>query len=1408
MQAFRFFILALAITLVFVNIEAKQCGDEQINNCQTCGKFEGLDSCGTCEDNYFLVMDNLLCLPCNDSLYGQVGCKGNCDASDYKTSSHAFCDECIDGYYSINGFCFSCNDGSPGCKECTYESEGESTSKEFKCKKCLSNEYKLENYECKKCDDLKPISYCSKCHFEGEEQNAVCDICQYNYYLNSEKTCSLCYDIDIDGGLCHICSDNETDYDSGYCYCWSGYEKIDNHTCFKCADNCANCEYNKEKNTTQCKYCYNGYGLDKSEGKCLKCEEGCSSCYVNEQKKTICTECYSGKLIPGESKCLVCPNACDECEYNATTSKSVCTKCYYQYALNPTNKECVYCGDLEDTGTGCERCIYNSTTKHYQCLSCDSYYPYYHYVYVSNIYKCFSNENSSQIGLYGCLHAMYNEASKKYECLNCKSGFIPVITDKSCIPQDELSKDCYEAEKIGDKYSCTKCYSSSVFVKDNPKGINNCFDRLDEFSFCINGTIKEDNTKICDVCRTNSALNNSKICVCNKDSFSKDQNYCYKCNDEKEGNLGCDLSEGCNYFKPNDELRCNKCLKGYFEYTEGQCFSCSNEITNCNECHFDEEKNKLICDSCINGIYTINSDNECQLNDCEEYPEISPGCIICKGQKDEYLEKKQCQSCKYGYFKDKNNKCIYCKSEKYGGPACYECGYDDDNENNIICKGCYSNDYISVYDLYRGYETNYNQPALSSDGKCYDCQIELSEYCRECGFVLNSDGTETLKCIRCSLGYYLTPEGRCVSYISLIDNTKNCYKYDILIGEKNFSIYNEKNYYSSYYDKSYNFTITSNDIIGPIKSTCIYCDYRYYLNDEGKCEYLSYEKCTFLSVLKDYNKYGSGCKDIEWYYVKIYLPIKKFNEKESDGIEYESYISLDNLYDNNANSILNYFINQYGENDKYKMLLDYYGNGNETSPINLKNCDKAYYFPDNNSYICTDCRYGYTLDNNTHLCIVKLKENDYNPTYNQEYYCTVVNKGSEENPSYSCLNYWNDNIQFTLVTYESGQTEFLAAKNELEGCISANANTTYNKTSFNCNKCYYGYALYYSKFFGRYICQNIKGGVIRKKEISEDIEEIYQKIDEKVNATEDKTCDKDYLFTPDGKYCYKCDNENIGNPGCKGGCTYSLERNDIIKCQGECKAGYIEVSEGVCASCNSINEGCYECHYETEYPSNFTGIKRKRRFFCDYCLEGYLKSPYDTCISCEDDLDLDYCNRCKIDLTSKNNYVCTQCEKGFFIDEDGKCDFCYEDEFKSFTSNKCADCDDTSEGGIEYCSECESDGKKVTCKECYYNYILLTNNNSCIERSNTEMQHYDNCLELTLNSDKYECTRCAYDYSLIDKKGCVYTPSLYDGYFENYHHNHYITLYMNSYGQIDYDYTLYKNFDSNYSNLKKMIIYI
>ena len=57
-------------------------------------------------------------------------------------------------------------------------------------------------------------------------------------------------------------------------------------------------------------------------------------------------------------------------------------------------------------------------------------------------------------------------------------------------------------------------------------------------------------------------------------------------------------------------------------------------------------------------------------------------------------------------------------------------------------------------------------------------------------------------------------------------------------------------------------------------------------------------------------------------------------------------------------------------------------------------------------------------------------------------------------------------------------------------------------------------------------------------------------------------------------------------PGCKSQCSFSLERNDTIKCLDGCKEGYLESSEGICLPCYQINYGCEMCHYG-EYPENY-----------------------------------------------------------------------------------------------------------------------------------------------------------------------------------------------------------------------------
>ena len=146
-------------------------------------------------------------------------------------------------------------------------------------------------------------------------------------------------------------------------------------------------------------------------------------------------------------------------------------------------------------------------------------------------------------------------------------------------------------------------------------------------------------------------------------------------------------------------------------------------------------------------------------------------------------------------------------------------------------------------------------------------------------------------------------------------------------------------------------------------------------------------------------------------------------------------------------------------------------------------------------------------------------------------------------------------------------------------------------------------------------------------------------------------CENNNLFTPDGINCYSCNNPIIGMPGCKGSCSFSLKRNNVIKCEDGCKIGFIETSEGVCEPCENVNKGCYECHYDNTYPIGYSGIKRERRFVCDYCEEGYIKSDNGKCLHCSD-LGFSNCAKCKID-ENNNEFLCIECSEGYYLNENG-----------------------------------------------------------------------------------------------------------------------------------------------------------
>ena len=292
-------------------------------------------------------------------------------------------------------------------------------------------------------------------------------------------------------------------------------------------------------------------------------------------------------------------------------------------------------------------------------------------------------------------------------------------------------------------------------------------------------------------------------------------------------------------------------------------------------------------------------------------------------------------------------------------------------------------------------------------------------------------------------------------------------------------------------------------------------------------------------------------------------------------------------------------------------------------------------------------------------------------------------------------------------------------------------------------------------------------------------------------------CEKDIFFTPDEIRCFKCDNENIGIPGCKRSCIYSNQKEYSLKCTSGCKTGYIEHSEGVCKKCSYVNPGCYQCHYDNNYPDNYKGIKRKRRFVCDYCEEGYTLTPYGEC-SKNSNLGLSYCNKAQVDPNNNDKYICTQCEENYFINEEKKCEKCDDAHFKGINKNKCIECGNKADGGIANCLYCESNNEKVTCLECSSGYILSETENTCLTiAGNKELEKFSNCDALTKENDKYSCSKCKYQYTLITKnniKECIYAKTLYDANFKSNYKKH---CYMTN-QEIEY-YKAYENFlDDDY----------
>jgi hypothetical protein len=452
-----------------------------------------------------------------------------------------------------------------------------------------------------------------------------------------------------------------------------------------------------------------------------------------------------------------------------------------------------------------------------------------------------------------------------------------------------------------------------------------------------------------------------------------------------------------------------------------------------------------------------------------------------------------------------------------------------------------------------------------------------------------------------------------------------------------------------------------------------------------------------ISIVKDfptkYIKCNNLCITPKTY---VYLKISYINYTNNENIEiFDSYDFFDDLY-------FDYLLgrNKYIEilrNLDYnlellfvknKLCLPKYKNGT------FNNCYKIIYDAITNTYKCAECiNKSFIIDPETNSCIL-INNNDNQDYYLDKYNCLLENIGNSSYPIYSCRECYNNSH---LLVRNEDNIKYCKLKNDpnIKFCTEANSNTYYINTLYNCTKCSYNFLPYYSEFFDRKICQNIFEEIITEKKYLWN----YMK---ELNML--KQQEKEFVknFTPDGKKCYKCDNEDVGMIGCEGACNYSIKRNDILKCENKCKKGYIEIREGICEPCEIYNKGCYECHYENKYPKNYIKLKRKRRFVCDYCEEGFIQKE-DKCISC-DDLDLNDCEKCEIDQINNDKYICTKCNEYSILLENNTCLRC-DDNNKFQNNNKCYYCNDTDNNGIKGCSKCEKNKNKIICQLCDFGYI-------------------------------------------------------------------------------------------------------
>ena len=162
----------LFFVLLFYILFSLCKGDEN----DYCNEYDENGKCDKCKETYFLFENK--CYRCNDKDYGNIGCIGECDGTDYEIKRNIICEEngCKDGYYNLQGICYRCDVSNENCLRCSYENQTN-----FKCLECKNKKYVLtKEGMCELCK----IDNCIECHLDINTNEHICDKYDNDYYLD------------------------------------------------------------------------------------------------------------------------------------------------------------------------------------------------------------------------------------------------------------------------------------------------------------------------------------------------------------------------------------------------------------------------------------------------------------------------------------------------------------------------------------------------------------------------------------------------------------------------------------------------------------------------------------------------------------------------------------------------------------------------------------------------------------------------------------------------------------------------------------------------------------------------------------------------------------------------------------------------------------------------------------------------------------------------------------------------------------------------------------------------------------------------------------------------------------------------------------------------------------------------